>query len=166
MTANIASSEYASAESTAWLLVLNDGCLAAIGELELRHLLLKPNLYDIPCSPFYCHQVLIWEKKILPVFDFAAWLSGCKTNDEPSLVGVVAYQESSSNTIEYGVLHLIKPPKKVSVHDAQVCELPNDEIGWDNIAISCFADNDQNPIPILNLSRIFSLLPTTAANLS
>ncbi len=159
MTINIAPSEDATAASTAWLLVLNEGWRAAVGEPELRHLLHRPKLFDIPCSPFYCHQVLIWEKKLLPVFDLAAWLAGHKASGSTSLVGVVAYHGRLSNTIEYGALHLGRPPKRVSVHDDQACALPDDEIGWLSIAISCFVDDNQKPVPILDLSRIFSILP-------
>ena len=159
MTTNVAPLEDATAASTAWLLALSNGWRTAVGEPEMLHVLHKPTLFAIPCSPFYCHQVLIWEKKLVPVFDLAAWLTGYKASYSNPLIGVVAYQEKLRNTIEYGALHLSSPPRRVSVNDDQACELPDDEIDWRSIAISCFADSDQNPIPILDLSRIFSIVP-------
>ena len=151
------------AVSTAWLLVLNNGWRVAVSEAEMRHLLHRPTLFNIPCSPVYCSHVLIWEEKLVPVFDLAAWLTAHKASHSTALIGVVAYREKLRNTIEYGALHLSIPPKRVSVHDDAACELPDDGIGWPSVAISCFADNDRNPIPILDMPRIFSTLPAAGA---
>ncbi len=44
----------------AWLLHLGNGLHAAVGELEMIHVLPDfPTLFDIPGSPAYARQVLV-----------------------------------------------------------------------------------------------------------
>ena len=62
------------AESTAWVLALDQQLRAAVGEREMVHLIEAPTLLEVPRSPFYCRQVLVWNDAVLPAMDLAAWL--------------------------------------------------------------------------------------------
>lgn len=141
------------AEATAWLLTLDAELYAAVGVRELIHLVQAPALFTVPDTPAYCQQVLLWQERIVPVMDLAAWLWGRRAASAPSLVGVFAYQ--ATKTIAYGALPLTAAPARRQVSDEQACALPEHPPGWAHVAFSCFSDEDKK-IPILNLQRLFS----------
>lgn len=144
------------AESTAWLLPLQGAWRAAVGEWELAHLLEAPVLLDIPITPFYCRQVVLWENRILPVLDLAAWLAGQPLAPRAQmLAGVFAYQEPSEAALSYGILLLDGVPVRHLVQDEEACALPAEPAGWREVAISCFGDG-AGAVPILDLPYIFS----------
>ncbi|MFO1372415.1 MAG: chemotaxis protein CheW [Candidatus Competibacteraceae bacterium] len=143
------------AKSTAWLLHLKDAWRTAVGERELVHLIEEPTLLDIPVTPFYCRQVLIWENQILPVLDLAAWLAGQPLSRAHKLVGVFAYQEHLDAVLSYGAVPLESVPTRRVVDDQDACELPTEPIGWRQVTISCFSDGG-HAVPILDLPYIFS----------
>ena len=144
------------AESTAWLLPLQGAWRAAVGEWELVHLIEAPVLVDIPVTPFYCRQVLLWENRILPVLDLAVWLAGQPLAPrDQMLAGIFAYQAQSEAALSYGILLLDGVPTRQVVHDEEACALPAEPMGWQKVAISCFGDGD-SAVPILDLPYIFS----------
>jgi chemotaxis signal transduction protein len=141
--------------SNAWALDFQGGFRAAVGELEMVHLIQFPILIDIPHSPFCCRHVLIWQENIIPVMDLGAWLNGHHSKVQQPLVGIFAYQEQTDTHLHYGALLLAAIPRRLRVSDDQACELPTQPSGWKAIAFSCFSEGD-NAVPILNLQRIFS----------
>jgi chemotaxis signal transduction protein len=141
--------------STAWELSLGDGLHAAVGEREMLHVIDEPRLFDIPTAPPFCRQVLIWQGLALPVMDLAVLLQGQSTPRARSFVGIVAYQESPGKPPEYGAVMLSDIPNRVLVHDDQSCPLPQQPVGWKNLAIACY-DDGKNVIPILDLYFVFS----------
>ncbi|MDS4030580.1 MAG: chemotaxis protein CheW [Candidatus Contendobacter sp.] len=143
------------AESAAWVLALDHQLRAAVGERELVHLIETPILLDVPRSPHYCRQVLVWNDTVLPAMDLAAWLRGQSTQRQEPLAGVFAYQTRPGADPEYGALLLSAIPTQTRVDDDQVCALPKQPGNWQTLAISCFQQGDQ-PIPILDLPHIFS----------
>lgn len=142
------------AESAAWMLALDYQLRAAVGERELVHLIETPTLLDVPRSPPYCRQVLVWNDTVLPAMDLAAWLRGRLTQRQQPLTGVFAYQTRPGADPEYGALLLSGIPTRIRVDDDQVCALPKQPGSWQTLAISCFRQDDQ-PIPILDLPQIF-----------
>ena len=142
------------AESTAWVLALDQQLLAAVGEREMVHLIETPTLLEVPRSPFYCRQVLVWNDAVLPAMDLAAWLRGQPAHRAQTLVGVFAYQTRPGVDPEYGALLLADIPTRTRVTDEQACALPQQPGDWRTLAISCFKQDDQ-PIPILDLPHIF-----------
>lgn len=143
------------ASGNAWFLALDNEFSAAVGRLEIVHLLQFPVLHAVHGGPFYCSRVLIWQNRILPAMDLAAWLRGKQVNRTFILAAVVAYQDTRSIEPQYGSILLSELPRQIMVDDSQACSLPEKPRGWSNIAISCF-DFDGKPVPILNLSHIFS----------
>ena len=148
--------------ATAWLLDLDGTLRAAVGEQEMTHFIPAPELHPVPLSPVYCNEVLIWQDNIVPVLDLAAWLHDSPVNRRQSVVGIIVYQESPGAPTHFGALHLANVPNRVQVTDEQSCDLPEQPVRWQEVAISCFADA-QGAVPILDLGYIFSnaLLATT-----
>lgn len=143
-----------SAESKAWVFSLDDKLWGAVGEREMIHLLESPTLLEVPHSPFYCRQVLLWKDRILPALDLAAWLHGRPINRNLSIAGLMVYQNSNAE-VQYGALLLTDLPQRKSVSDDQACPLPTEPADWKSVAVSCFAEGE-SVIPILNLPYIFS----------
>ncbi len=141
------------AEATAWVLALEGGLWAAVGEHEMIHIVQAPRLFAIPDTPGYCRQVLRWEDAIVPVIDVAAWLRGESACDAPGMVGIFAFQTPAD--MGYGALPLQVIPARRRVRDQQACALPTEWPGWARIALSCFKDGDRET-PILDLSTLFS----------
>lgn len=83
-------------DSTAWILTLDGALRAAVGGRELVYLIEAPTLLDVPLSPPYCRQVLVWNENLLPVMDLAAYLRpGKPARRTQTLAGVFAYQAKS-----------------------------------------------------------------------
>ena len=143
------------AENAAWVLALDHQLLAAVGERELVHLIETPTLLEVPCSPSYCRQVLVWNDTVLPAMDLAAWLRGQPAQRQQTLAGVFAYQARPGADPEYGALLLAGIPTRTRVVDDQACALPKQPSNWRTLTISCFRQGGQ-PIPILDLPHIFS----------
>jgi chemotaxis signal transduction protein len=140
----------------AWLLCFDNGLYAAVGERELQHIVHAPVTFTIPFCPFYCNQVLILNDRLLPVIDLASWLTDGRQTCRSALVGVVAYLgPENAYTTYYAALWLHSAPKRLKVYDERACVLPQDMPRWHDIAASCFSYEDDKPVPILDLPRVF-----------
>jgi chemotaxis signal transduction protein len=147
------------AEVNAWLLNLGEGLLAAVGEREMIHLLSdQPALFEVPQSPCYCRKVFAWQGGILPLMDLPSRLTGRRTLN-PGLVAVVAFSKCPEVKTLHGALLLNSPPQRIRVDDRQACDLPESPSGWEHLAIACFEQSKYGPVPVLDLPRVFSLLP-------
>lgn len=142
-------------DSAAWLLTLDHQLLAAVGEREFVHLIETPTLLDVPHTPPYCRQALVWNDTVLPAMDLAVWLRRQPAQRQKALAGVFAYQTRPGTAPEYGALLLAGIPTRTRVADDQACALPKPPNGWRSLAISCFKQGGQ-PIPILDLPHIFT----------
>lgn len=143
------------AEATAWIVTLDEGCRAAVGEREMMHLVETPVLEAIPHTPVHCRRVLRWEGEIMPVIDLSAWLTGQPTEGAQASVAIVGWQVQTGAVPQYGALLFRGVPQKTRVQDEQFCQLPDSPSGWGLIAVSCFS-HDGLPVPILDLRTIFS----------
>ena len=137
----------------AWILDLGMGYKAALGGRELLHLLDVHSTFSVPNTPPYCHQVVAWQERLLPVMDIAARLSGA--TQQAKFLAVIGYQKKRGEYPQFGALQLLSPPLKVEVSDEQACALPANLPGWDEMAISCF-EYQNEAIPVLNLNRVFN----------
>jgi len=142
--------------SRAWLLDFGRGLQAAVGHHEMWQVLISPVLFEIPCTPTYCSQVLIFQNSILPVLDMSSLLEGQKTIPVTTpVVGIAIYQEDPSHPIRYACLHLTTTPQSIYVDDDQACDLPPHQPYWEPLAISCFSHKGRI-IPIIDLAYLFS----------
>lgn len=143
-------------DSGAWILALDSVLRAAVGERELVHLIEAPTLLDVPLSPPYCRQVLVWNENLLPAMDLAAWLRpGEPVQCRWPLAGVFGYQTKPGAEPAYGALLLAGIPERARAADSQACALPKQPARWRTLAISCFKRGD-HPIPILDLPHLFT----------
>ncbi len=149
-------------ECMAWLLHLPGGPRAAVGELEMVHVVpSSPALFEIPLSPFYCRNVVVWRDEVLPLMNLAARVTGEAVAQTETiagienLVGIVAYQSCSDGAPRKGALVLGGAPARIRVSDVQACALPASEQGWRPITISCFKHPDHGPVPVLDLPAVF-----------
>ncbi len=147
----------------AWVLTLKGRLHAAVGELEMVHIIpYSPKLFVVPASPDYSHHVLIWEDEVLPVMDLRTYLLGAGGGRDvavtgiENLVGVVAFQAHPGEAPRYGGLLLDDVPARVRVTDDDACALPVAPAAWAPIAVSCFEHEDHGPVPVLDLRRLFS----------
>ncbi len=144
------------ARTNAWLLDFGGSCRAAVGTRELLHLVDTPATFPVPCTPDYCCRVVFWQERLLPVMDIAARL-GAAPRSAPFLA-VVGYQHRRGESPQFGALTLASPPQQLAVSDEQACALPAQGGAWRELAVSCF-EHQGVPIPVLNLSRIFTSAP-------
>lgn len=142
-------------DSMAWLLNFGDGHQAAVGRRELLHLVPQPILFEVPRAPQHCSRVVIWQSRMVPVWDMLAWLSPGSRAVEASLLAVVGYQSGRRQTPRFGAVLLTEPPARVAVADTDACALPVDQPAWRRIANSSFCRDDK-PIGILDLPLMFS----------
>lgn len=145
-----------SSRTNAWVLDFGMGYRAGVGTRELFHLIDVPTSYIVPCTPAYCHKVLFWQGKLLPLMDLASRMGGVE-QDAP-YIAVVGYQFKRGEYPQFGALQMVSPPMQVTVSDDLACEIPGGLGGWRELAISCFNLNG-DAIPILNLNRIFNSVP-------
>ena len=151
--------------ATAWIIELDSGLYVAVGELEMVHIIQSPEVFDIPQTPFYCSQVLIWQDGIIPVLDIPAWLEGYALPRPHNMVGIFNYQQQPESPLDFGALPMVSIPARTQVIDNQACDLPANIPGWRELSVSCFLHNDK-VIPILDLPYIFSTSLQQAAEAS
>lgn len=142
-------------ESMAWLLNFGDGHLAAVGRRELLHLVPQPTLFELPRTPRHCSRVMIWQGRMVPVWDLLAWLTPDSRAVNANLLAVVGYQSGRRQTPHFGAVLLVEPPARVAVADTDACEIPVDQQAWSRIADSGFR-HQEKPVGILNLPLMFS----------
>ncbi len=139
--------------TNAWLLNFGPGLRAAVGTQVLLHIIDDPKIHPVPCTPAHCHSVVSWQGQLLPVLDMASLL-----DDGPQthlLLAIAGYQDHTENVTRFGALLISAPPAAIAVGATQSCPLPEQPVGWNKYALSCFDYHDV-AIPILNLARIFS----------
>lgn len=143
--------------SRAWLLDFGRGLRASVGFHEMSQVLIAPTLFDVPCTPLYCNEVLIFQDHILPVLDFPSFLEGHKVPHlGPAIVGIVVHQEDLNHPLSYAGLRLVSLPINIYVSDDQACELSFRQEHWHPpLVVSCFA-YEETIIPVLNLVYLFS----------
>ena len=151
-------------KASAWIISITDTLSAAIGQFELVHILPdNPRLFTVPKTPYYCHQVLIWQNKIIPVMNLAARFDheAKSTLDEHSIIAIFAYQNEITTLIEYGALFVNTTPRRVDISDDQACPLPPDLQPLRHYMSCCIQETDtEKVIPILKLERLFATQPS------
>ena len=145
--------------NNAWILDFGKNYRAAIGARELLHLLDVHSTFAVPCTPTYCHSVVAWQERLLPVMDIASRLSG--KSQDAQFIAVVGYQKKRGEYPQFGALLLASPPLQAEVSDEQACNLPQNIPGWNELAISCF-DYHGDAMPVLDLRRLFNAAPTSS----
>jgi len=139
----------------AWLLDFGGGVQAACGHHEMWQVLISPTLFEVPCTTFYCDNVLIFQDDILPVLDVISLFEQKVIQTSSQIVGIAIYQQNPSAPIHYAGLRLANMPLSVYVSDEQMCDLPADQPFQEPLAISCFSYENKE-IPIIDFAYLFS----------
>ncbi len=137
----------------AWILDFGMSHQAAVGGRELLHLIDVPETFAVPYTPLYCHQVISWQGRLLPVMDIASRLGSA--TQEAQFVAIVGYQNKRGEYPQFGAVKLVAPPRQEAVSDEQACSLPETMHDWERLVISCFEIQGE-AVPVLNLNRLFA----------
>ncbi|HTT07913.1 MAG TPA: chemotaxis protein CheW [Gammaproteobacteria bacterium] len=141
----------------AWLLPIAPEAYVAVGEGEIAHILSGwLSLHPVPRSPRWCHDVFLWQRQVVPLFDLGILV---RHESAVSVAGgqvimIVAYAAATGD-VRFGGLRLGGLPFSRKVTDDQICDYPSNYDGWEHIAISCFTDPSHGPVPVLDLARLF-----------
>ena len=155
----------------AWMLPIRNDFYVSTGEFELVHVIMDwLRLYSVPYAPVYCKNVFVWQGQLIPLFDMEAYMR--LYNDLPQdadrqagYICIVAYQGSEEKqAIKFGGLLLKAMPFRITVKDDQMCDFPDDNVNWQEIALSCFKESAFGTVPVLNLENIFSRKPEVQVN--
>lgn len=142
-------------QSRAWLLDFGRGMQAAVGLREIFQVLLSADLFQIPCTPVYCSEVLITRKRILPVIDIPSLLEGKQfLSIQNEIIGIATFQDDVKRAISYAGLRLATLPVGIFVSDEQACDLPKEQVVWSSFSRCCFYHEGQ-VVPVLNLKALF-----------
>jgi chemotaxis signal transduction protein len=157
--------------TTAWLLHLHHGQCAAVGEREILYVLPdRAALHPIPCAPAYAANVIIWERRIVPLMDAGLLLldpdvgvGGTRMLTLHDVIAIVAYTDAHGET-GVGALLLRQVPERVQVSDDWAHDLPAALETSSRYVAACFAHPQHGIVPILDLVTLFSVPnPTPSA---
>ena len=138
----------------AWMVSFRGDHRAAVGELELVHVLPDtPPLFPIMKAPSHCREVFLWEGRVLALFDLSTWLGEPSTPGDDH-VGVFRYRCAPGAPLGYGAMRIEGAPRQVLVNDSQACALPDEAQAWRPLVNACF-DYGGRAVPVLNLARLF-----------
>lgn len=140
---------------SAWVMQLDHVLSAAVGQMELIHIVDNPELIYIPKAPSYCNHVVLWNSIVIPVLDLSAWLNDSTLVYRRNLVAIAVYRDEKG-VLKYGGLHLADTPTLVTVSNDDACNLPVSSSLWQKISISCFSNDEHAPVPIIDIPKIFS----------
>ena len=146
--------------AVAWIIDLPCDLRAAVGGAELVHVLPDtPRRTPIADGPVYMHEAIAWDAGLVPVFDTARLSEGVAKSADCVYFGIVRFRTDHTGPQRFGALKLTAIPKRVSVDDQMACDLPDFYERFRKFSISCF-EFDGYPVPVLNLARIFSAVPS------
>ena len=142
-------------DSHAWMVGFRGDHRAAVGELELVHVLPDaPPLFPIMKAPSHCREVFLWEGRVLPLFDLSIWLGEPASPGDDDHVGVFRYRPAPGAPLGYGAMLIEGAPRQVLVNDSQACALPEEAQALRPLVDACF-DYGGRAVPVLNLARLF-----------
>lgn len=140
--------------AAAWIMQFGTDLRAAVGQMELMHIIDNPEYITIPKAPDYCKQVIMWNDKIIPVIDLSAWFFPNAT-EKKVIVAITVYKDVRQDELKYGGIGLTEVPRMEQVMNRQVTSLPNNHDIWSKISVSCFISSDDSHVPILDVSTLF-----------
>lgn len=146
------------AHAEARLLEYDRGRYVALPLHTTMEVVERPTVVEVPGAPYYALGMLRWQDRWIPVIDLCTLLEAYQKLSAPPRrhLLVVAYQRAPRQPLEYGAIVTVSLPRTVRVHDSQACGLPQHSDLWPLIADSCFSENGQVAVPIVNTARLFA----------
>ena len=120
----------------------------------------SPPVVEVPGSPYYCHGLIGWKGRWLPLLDLNVLLRAYPEPGAPASghVLVLAYQEAPGRPLEYGAVCARLLVRMIEVADSQRCELPRDSDLWPWVSLSCF-EHEGHAVPVLDTRCLFAQPP-------
>jgi chemotaxis signal transduction protein len=144
-----------SVSSQAWMLDSGGGTVVAVAASSVLHVVEDTSLiFRVPLGAAHCNQVLVWQRRVLPVVDLAVLMTGLAPISTQSYACVLGWRALTNET-EYGVLLLRGLPRRISVDDAQ-STAPSDAQAdsWEKFALSFFSYHGR-AVPIIDPAILF-----------
>ncbi len=115
-----------------------------------------PTVLTVPGAPYYCHGMIAWQDRRIPLLDLNTLLRAYQEAIEPPIghVLVLAYQSAPGQPLEYGAVCARALVRMIEVADSQQCDLPGDSDLWPWISLSCF-EHEGHAVPVLDTARLF-----------
>ncbi len=141
----------------AWLLNFGNGFVGAVAYHEMYQIIMEPEIMDLPCTPVYCHQVLVLRRHILPVVNMVSLLTDEYHPEagKTGIVGITVFQRAPHAPLNYAAIHLASTPTSLLVTDQQASALPENSPRWNDLAVACFS-YDRVRVPVLDLAYLYS----------
>jgi len=142
--------------SEAWLLECGDSLSIAVGDHEMVEYIQGPFCYSIPVSPAYCDSVLLWQDKFVPVMDIAA-IYDKPVDQANSVICLLNYQTEPDTPLLQLAIRVNNAPEKITVDDAQVCELSDrvNDSPLSAIVLSSFTIEETEAV-VLDITKLCS----------
>jgi len=140
----------------AWLMQIDDFSRVAIGQLELIHIIASPEYIEVPKAPEYCQRVIVWNDEIIPVIDISILMDHAIPCFHQNAIAVVIYHDENNQVLKYGGIQLFDTPVLAKVSNTQAVIRADMQDRWEAVALSCFKDEEDELIPVLDLKRLFS----------
>jgi chemotaxis signal transduction protein len=142
----------------AWSIEVGKGRFAALGDGHLKHLVDRPQLFDVPHTPAGCGRVFAWNQDIIPVWDVPRSLGVTDQPVEASVLAIIAFQLHRDSPVVVAGIALVAPPVRIVISDPASCALPDPARAWQRIAHACFQHGEQ-VLPVLDFRKMFGVAP-------
>ena len=142
--------------ATAWLMQIDRMSRIAVGKLELIHIIATPDFIQVPKAPDYCNKIVLWNNKIIPVIDISMLTNKTSSFTRKNSVAVAIYEDPVTNELKYGGVQLSDMPVMENVTNDQAALKDQLKSIWWPISVSCFKSEDDEIIPVLDVSKVFS----------
>ena len=135
------------------------GKLVAFAPHATQELIEHPQWMHVPGAAYYAYGLLHWQERYIPFIHLESVLLAYPAFDPavmPPCALVLAYQNAPREPLQYGAIAVHDIPYSQAVSDADFSPLPSDSDMWEELAISCFRQQEGQIVPILDAAKIFS----------
>lgn len=144
--------------TTAWILDLGHGRVAAVGEREQFHVVYDAQVIAVPFTPAHCRHAMLWANQPIPVVDLGVWVDGAPSRVDSGYLGVYGYREGGDAAVRFGALWLSAPPRRATVADSCVISEPQPRTGLHQLCLAWFALQEAT-VAVIDLTAAFAPLP-------
>ena len=141
---------------SAWYMQVDRTSRVAVGQQELVHIVSDPDYIDVPQSPDYCKRVILVNNRIVPVIDISMLTNNTSSYHQHNAVAVAMYMHRQKKTLCYGGIQLTDMPQLKTVSNDMAAKQQDMQDKWRHICFSGIREANNEIIPVVNLSYLFS----------
>lgn len=142
-------------KAAAWLMSIDQNLSVAVGQMQLVHVIDRPEYIESPDSPYYCKYLVKWNEIMIPVMVLSLWLNDASIIHMNGIVAVAVYKDDDG-LIRYGGFYLKSAPVLEYVDNSQSVSLEQQPDKVKYISLSCYSSASNGSVPIVNVSKVFS----------